>query len=115
MAKSILFSAREAIAEGLWDKRVWEAAEEVDKDLEAFLHAEEDDGDGKDQCADRCDWCGQSTDLCGELVSARDADEGMHGPVYRVCRKCDGKQQAALQAEFDRTMLDMDNRSFIRP
>ena len=33
----------------------------------------------------RCDWCKQhATDLC----HTRDYEEGLAGPVYRVCREC---------------------------
>lgn len=40
----------------------------------------------------RCDWCGLEKDT---LRPRRDMDEGMCGPVYRVCLEC-------VQAENDR-------------
>lgn len=96
--------SREAhIAEGLNDKIVWDEADELDWWLESCLMDGLDDDDDEDgrEFLDRCDWCGQKVLLCGELVGTRDVDEGLHGPVYRVCRKCHGKQEAELQAELD--------------
>ena len=51
----------------------------------------------------QCEWCKkQATDL----RHARDYDEGMHGPVYRVCGACVKKQNDAAQAYND----DWDDR-----
>lgn len=97
MARSNELTERFAIIEGLCDKREEERSRNIDAVLEEFCR-EDDDGDA---CVERCDRCGQSTLLCGDLVTTRDIDEGMHGPVYHVCKKCYGRQQAALQAEFE--------------
>lgn len=32
---------------------------------------------------------------------ARDYDEGLHGPVYRVCGVCQKRQEAEARAELD--------------
>lgn len=48
--------------------------------------------------AGRCDWCGLESD---KLRCARDFDEGLHGPVYLVCRPCQRKQLADLVDELD--------------
>lgn len=46
----------------------------------------------------RCDWCkNEATDL----RDTRDIDEGMAGPVYRVCRKCRKNYDDELKAELD--------------
>ncbi len=103
MRKTVkMIAKRTAIAEGLNDKTVWDEAEDLDAWLDASLN-DDSDGDCDDACLDRCDKCGQSTLLCGELFGTRDVDEGVHGPVYRVCRSCHEKQQAALQSEFEET------------
>lgn len=108
-------SERKSIAEGLNDKIVWDEAKNLDVWLDTYLSDDSDNGcDSGTELLEQCEGCGQSSLLCGALVSTRDVDEGMHGPVYHVCRRCYEKQQAALQAEFDRTMLEMDNRSFDR-
>jgi hypothetical protein len=45
----------------------------------------------------KCDWCKhQATDL----RDRRDIDEGMCGPVYRVCGACEKKYDAELAAEL---------------
>ena len=45
----------------------------------------------------RCDWCKQdSTDLRNK----RDIDEGMAGPVYRVCGACAKKYDAQIEEEL---------------
>jgi hypothetical protein len=45
-----------------------------------------------------CDWCkGQATDL----RTTRDYDEGMHGPVYRVCGACHRQAVEEAEAELD--------------
>jgi hypothetical protein len=45
-----------------------------------------------------CDWCkAHATDL----RNRRDYDEGMSGPVYRVCGACARRDNEAAQAELD--------------
>jgi hypothetical protein len=45
-----------------------------------------------------CDWCkAHATDL----RDRRDYDEGMCGPVYRVCGPCVRRDNEAAQAELD--------------
>ena len=44
-----------------------------------------------------CDWC--STEA-KDLRPRRDLDEGMYGPVYRVCGTCVRKENALLQEEI---------------
>ncbi len=45
-----------------------------------------------------CDWCKcESTDLSDH----RDLEEGMNGPVYRVCDKCRARELAQLDAYSD--------------
>lgn len=45
-----------------------------------------------------CDWCrSQATDLRDH----RDIDEGMSGPVYRVCGACIKRENEALREELD--------------
>jgi hypothetical protein len=50
-----------------------------------------------------CDWC---RELATDLRTARDYDEGMSGPVYRVCGACIKKQHDEAVAE----LADMDDR-----
>lgn len=46
----------------------------------------------------QCDWCkGQATDLS----DARDYDEGMRGPVYRVCGACRKRRDDEARAELE--------------
>lgn len=46
----------------------------------------------------RCDWCkSEATDL----RDARDYDEGMSGPVYRVCGKCIKRRDEEAHAELE--------------
>lgn len=45
-----------------------------------------------------CDWCkSHATDL----ANRRDYDEGMSGPMYRVCGECRRKDLERAQAELD--------------
>lgn len=48
-----------------------------------------------------CDWCKQSAT---DLRSRRDYDEGMSGPVYRVCGACVKRENDRLDAE----LVDLD-------
>lgn len=48
----------------------------------------------------RCDWCANSAT---DLAHHRDLDEGMSGPVYRVCVCCRRAEVERLRAEFDET------------
>lgn len=51
----------------------------------------------------QCDWCKrEATDLSW----ARDYDEGMSGPVYRVCRTCSDRVAAEARREMDEHDLD---------
>lgn len=51
----------------------------------------------------QCDWCKhEATDLGW----ARDYDEGMSGPVYRVCRACSDRVAAEARREMDEHDLD---------
>ena len=55
-----------------------------------------------------CDWCKKDAT---DLSDARDYDEGMSGPVYRVCRDCRKKQNDEARKElehYERTMPDYD-------
>lgn len=46
----------------------------------------------------QCDWCKhEATDL----ANTRDIDEGMAGPVYRVCGSCRKKYDDELRAELE--------------
>ena len=46
-----------------------------------------------------CGWCKrEATDLC----DARDYDEGMYGPVYRVCGACLKRHDDRIREELDR-------------
>lgn len=45
-----------------------------------------------------CDWCHKSAT---DLRSHRDLDEGMSGPVYRVCGACIARETAALAEELE--------------
>ncbi len=62
-----------------------------------------------------CDWCKNSVasfdklpegsylvngEVQHKLYHVRDYEEGMNGPVYRVCSPCRAKQQAQLEQEF---------------
>lgn len=44
-----------------------------------------------------CDWCGKP----GNLVYRRDVDEGMGGPVYRVCGPCVKRDNQKIEEELD--------------
>lgn len=47
----------------------------------------------------KCDWCkADATDL----AHTRDAEEGMAGPIYRVCNACREKRDAADREYNDR-------------
>ena len=46
----------------------------------------------------RCDWCKEHAQ---RLWNRRDIDEGSYGPVYRICKACDDKYEAALRREMD--------------
>lgn len=46
-----------------------------------------------------CDWCKQEAT---DLRHTRDYEEGMSGPVYRVCGACLKRQQDEIQEELDR-------------
>lgn len=35
---------------------------------------------------DTCEWCGKQSD---KFYPRRDLSEGMHGPVYKVCKSCE--------------------------
>lgn len=48
--------------------------------------------------AGRCDWC--KTEV-SDLRNARDFDEGLHGPVYRICGKCQKRRDDRIQSELD--------------
>lgn len=45
----------------------------------------------------KCDWC---KDEAADLRVARDYEEGLHGPVYRVCGACISHRDADLRAEM---------------
>jgi hypothetical protein len=47
----------------------------------------------------KCDWCKESAT---DLREARDYDEGMYGPVYRVCGSCITRRNKRLEEELDR-------------
>lgn len=60
----------------------------------------------------RCDWCkADATDLRW----ARDYDEGLSGPTYRICGSCHGRQQAKLNQELDRYGDDWEDPSWDYP
>lgn len=46
----------------------------------------------------RCDWCKREAT---DLRHHRDFEEGMSGPVYRVCGACRRKEDEELRAEMD--------------
>jgi hypothetical protein len=46
----------------------------------------------------KCDWCKNEA---ADLRDTRDIDEGMAGPVYRVCGRCRKKYDDELKAELD--------------
>lgn len=45
-----------------------------------------------------CDWCKASVTDLGDM---RDIDEGLHGPVYRVCAGCRKRRNDEIAAELD--------------
>lgn len=47
----------------------------------------------------RCDWCKKEAT---DLRDTRDYEEGMYGPVYRVCAACKKRRDDEDQAELDR-------------
>ena len=49
-------------------------------------------------CAGRCDWCKKDAT---DLADKRDIDEGMSGPVYRVCGVCRKRRDDEIQRELD--------------
>lgn len=46
-----------------------------------------------------CDWCKAEN---VKLGPRRDADEGMYGPVYYVCKPCADRDEQCLRAELAR-------------
>jgi hypothetical protein len=64
----------------------------------AYRCSEAGQAEAAEERTGSCDWCKtHSTDL----RSARDYDEGMHGPVYRVCGPCIKRVNDEAQAELD--------------
>lgn len=59
------------------------------------------EADGDDERIGKCDWCGANADT---LRHHRDLDEGMSGPVYRVCAACISKENDALQDELEHNL-----------
>lgn len=51
----------------------------------------------------RCDWCKQDAT---DLRDTRDYEEGMHGPVYRVCAACRKRRDDEVAAENDEFASD---------
>lgn len=45
-----------------------------------------------------CDWCGTSG---VRVLNRRDMDEGMSGPIYKVCGDCIARELAALDEELE--------------
>jgi hypothetical protein len=45
----------------------------------------------------RCDWCKKDAT---DLADTRDYEEGMAGPVYRVCRSCRKRRDEEIEAEL---------------
>ena len=52
-----------------------------------------------------CDWCKQPAT---DLRSARDYEEGMHGPVYEICGKCQKKRDDEISDELKRHDAEFD-------
>lgn len=60
--------------------------------------ADEADAYAREARCGLCEWCGgQATDL----RDARDYDEGMCGPVYRVCGSCRTRRDQEAAEELD--------------
>lgn len=64
---------------------LFDVCEECYKEYEEELKAADNSG-----C---CDWC---KNHAARLFDRRDFEEGMSGPVYRVCGPCVDRQMAAL-------------------
>lgn len=47
---------------------------------------------------DECDWCKKDAT---DIADKRDIDEGMYGPVYRVCGACRKRRDDEIQKELD--------------
>lgn len=62
---------------------------------ECASRAREDMGQPK---IGRCDWCEADAK---DLRDHRDYDEGLHGPVYRVCGACRQREAAQIEREFE--------------
>lgn len=45
----------------------------------------------------KCDWCKKDAT---DLHDARDYDEGMYGPVYRICEPCAKRRDARIAEEL---------------
>lgn len=45
----------------------------------------------------RCDWCKKDAE---KRVSRRSSDEGLYGPVYRVCIPCRDRSEERLRQEL---------------
>lgn len=45
----------------------------------------------------KCDWCKKDVT---DLRTARDYEEGTHGPVYEICGACHKKQQDEINEEL---------------
>ena len=51
-----------------------------------------------------CEWC---KEFAPRLFNTRDTlDEGLHGPVYQVCKSCLKKQQDAIDREYEMMVAD---------
>lgn len=65
------------------------------EEFRAYLKSPE----GQSERHGRCDWCKkQATDL----RDARDYEEGMNGPVYRVCAACVKARDDEVREELER-------------
>lgn len=51
----------------------------------------------------QCDWCKAEA---RDLRDYRDIDEGMYGPVYRVCGECRKKDYQRIKDELDESQVD---------
>lgn len=57
----------------------------------------------------KCDWCAKEA---ADLAWTRDYDEGMGGPVYRVCGSCRTRRDQRLEEELARYDAYCDDGGF---
>lgn len=76
----------EDLCQSCWEKRL------------AYRRSDEGKEEARLARIGTCEWCGHDA---SDLRDARDYDEGMSGPVYRVCGGCIKRRDERIRDELD--------------